>query len=145
MGSSKAQLAFVMDQIASAGNVTAKAMFGEYGIYCDGKICALLCDNQLFIKPTDEGRAFIGKPVEAPPYPGAKLYFLVDDKIDDRRWLSELIRVTADSLPEPKPKRGAKPQSKTKPEPKKPTRSADKKKSDRKPPAKKRPPRGGKQ
>ena len=146
MGSSKTQLAFVMDQIAAAGNVTAKAMFGEFGIYCDGKICALFCDNQLFIKPTAEGRAFIGEPVEAPPYPGAKLYFLIEEKVADRRWVSELVRITADSLPAPKPKAKRKPEQKSKPasagRAKSPPPSEVKKKSDRKPSGNKRTPRG---
>ena len=57
MASDKNQLDFVLDQIRDAGVVTAKRMFGEFGIYCDGKIVALFCDNQLFVKPTDRGRA----------------------------------------------------------------------------------------
>ncbi|HAS82470.1 MAG TPA: hypothetical protein DCS43_07310, partial [Verrucomicrobia bacterium] len=45
-------------------------MFGEYGLYCDGTIEALICNDQLFIKPTEAGRSFIKHAVEAPPYPG---------------------------------------------------------------------------
>jgi len=96
---------FVLDQIENAGEVTAKKMFGEYGVYSDGKIFALICDNQLFIKPTEAGRAFIGNVVEAPPYTGAKSSFLIEDKIEDREWLSELVRVTVKELPDPKPKK----------------------------------------
>ncbi|MBU1014080.1 MAG: TfoX/Sxy family protein [Bacteroidetes bacterium] len=96
---------FVLDQIENAGEVTAKKMFGEYGVYSDGKIFALICDNQLFIKPTEAGSAFIGNVVEAPPYTGAKLSFLIEDKIEDREWLSELVRITVKELPEPKPKK----------------------------------------
>jgi TfoX/Sxy family transcriptional regulator of competence genes len=99
MSSDKTQLNFVLDQMAEAGVITARAMFGEYGIYCDGKIIALFCDNQLFVKPTDKGRAFIQNPVEAPPYPGAKMYFLIEEQIEDREWLSELIRLTAQEVP----------------------------------------------
>ena len=47
-------------------------MFGEYGIYCDERIVALLSNIQLFVKPTDAGRAFAKGTEEAPPYPGAK-------------------------------------------------------------------------
>lgn len=47
-------------------------MFGEYGVYADGKIFGLICDNKLFVKPTISGREFIGNVVEAPPYEGAK-------------------------------------------------------------------------
>lgn len=96
---------FVLDQIKNAGQITAKKMFGEYGIYADGKIFGLICDNKLFIKPTDSGRKFIGNVVEAPPYEGAKPSFLIEDKIEDRDWLSELVRISVKELPEPKPKK----------------------------------------
>jgi TfoX/Sxy family transcriptional regulator of competence genes len=96
---------FVTDQIIGAGEIVAKKMFGDYGIYADGKIFGLICDNQLFIKPTASGRAYIGTVTEAPPYPGAKLSFLIGDQIEDSAWLSELVRVTVRELPEPKPKK----------------------------------------
>ena len=105
MGSDKHFLEFVVDQITNAGEISAKYMFGEYGIYSDGKIFGLVCDNKLFIKPTEGGRNYIGSPVEAPAYPGAKPSFLIEDKLEDREWLSELIRITVKELPEPKPKR----------------------------------------
>ena len=57
-----------------------------------------------YSKQTDKGRIYIGKPVEAPPYPGAKLYFLVEDKFEDRDWISELIRITYRELPDSKKK-----------------------------------------
>lgn len=80
-------------------------MFGEYGLYSGNKLFGLVCDNRLFIKPTDAGRAFIGNVIEAPPYPGARPSFLIDDRLEDCDWLSELIRVTVKELPEPKPKK----------------------------------------
>jgi len=105
MATDKGFITFITDQLESAGEVTSKLMFGEYGLYLDGKIVALVCDNKLFVKPTPGGRKFIGIPVEAPAYPGAKMSFLVEDKIEDREWLCELIRITASELPEPKPKK----------------------------------------
>ena len=47
----------------------------------------------------------MGDFVEAPAYEGAKMSFLIEDKIDDREWLSELVRVTVKELPEPKTKK----------------------------------------
>ena len=105
MASDLSFVEFVVDQIENAGVITFKKMFGEYAVYSDRKVIALICDNQLFIKPTDGGRSFIGDVVEAPPYPGTKLYFLIEDKIEDREWMSNLIRITAKELPEPKPKK----------------------------------------
>lgn len=96
---------FVIEQIENAGEITVKKMFGEYAIYSDGKVFGFICDNQLFMKPTKAGKEFIQDLKEAPPYHGAKMYFLIDDKIDDRQWLSELIRISVEELPEPKPKK----------------------------------------
>jgi len=95
---------FVIEQIRNAGEVTAKKMFGEYGIYADGKLFGLICDNKLFIKPTISGREFIGNVIEAPPYEGAKPSFLIEDEIEDSDWLSELVRISLKELPSPKPK-----------------------------------------
>jgi TfoX/Sxy family transcriptional regulator of competence genes len=105
MGSDKAFVDFVVDQMDGTGQITYKKMFGEYGVYCDGKLFALVCDNRLFFKPTTGGRAFIRDVVEAPPYPGAKLCFLIEDKMEDRDWISELVKITVHELPEPKPKK----------------------------------------
>jgi len=105
MASDQKFVDFVLDQIQNAGEITAKKMFGEYAIYSDEKLFGLICDNQLFIKPTQSGRAFIGNVVEAPPYEGAKPSFLIEDKIEDSAWLSELVRATVKELPMPKPKK----------------------------------------
>jgi TfoX/Sxy family transcriptional regulator of competence genes len=104
MASNKNFLDFVLDQINHAGEISAKMMFGEYGVYSDGKLFGLICDNQLFIKPTEGGRNFIGDVVEAPPYEGAKPSFLIEN-LEDSDWLSELVRITVKELPEPKPKK----------------------------------------
>ncbi len=104
MASDQKFVDFVIDQIKRAGEITAKKMFGEYGIYSDGKIFGLICDNKLFIKPTKSGREFIGEVVESPPYPGAKPSFLIEDKIEDSEWLSKLVRISLKELPESKPK-----------------------------------------
>jgi len=106
MASDQSFADFVVYQIEKAGEITAKKMFGEYGIYADGKLFGLICDNKLFIKPTEAGRKYIGEAlVEAPPYSGAKPSFLIEEKIEDRDWLSELVRISVKELPEPKPKK----------------------------------------
>jgi len=96
---------FVIEQIRNAGEVTAKKMFGEYGLYADGKLFGLICDNKFFIKPTISGREFIGNVIEAPPYEGAKSSFLIEEEIEDSDWLSELVRISLNELPPPKPKK----------------------------------------
>jgi DNA transformation protein and related proteins len=105
MASDLSFVEYVCDQVHGAGQISFKKMFGEYAIYCDEKVVALVCDNQLFIKPTMAGRSMIGNVVEAPPYPGAKPYFLIDGQLDDQPWMSNLLRATASELPVPKPKK----------------------------------------
>ena len=80
-------------------------MFGGTTLYAKGKVVGLICDNQLFVKPTEAGRAFIGTVVEAPAYEGAKKSFLIEDGIEDREWLTELLVITENDLPAPKQKK----------------------------------------
>ncbi len=98
---------YVMDQIGAAGQVSFRKMFGEYAVYCDGKVVALVCHNQFYLKPTAGGRAVLGGVVEAPPYPGAKPYFLVEEQLDDRAFMVNAVRLTASELALPKSKKSA--------------------------------------
>ena len=105
MASDQEFVDFVVDQFDADCAVRARSMFGEFGLYSGDKFIGSVCDNRLFIKPTEGGRAFIGEPVEAPPYPGARDSFLIEDRLEDGEWLSELVRITASELPAPKPKK----------------------------------------
>ncbi len=102
MSSSQSTVDFVTAQMLGVGEVSYKKMFGEYGIYCNGKMVASVCDDKLFVKPTTRGRAYIGEVVEESPYPGAKPNFLIsNEKIKNGQWLGELIKITAEELPVP--------------------------------------------
>lgn len=104
MASDKTFVDLVVSKIKKAGEVSARAMFGEYAIYCDGKLVALICDNQLFVKRTEKGRAFAKNPVEGSPYPGAKPCFVIPENAEPA-WLTQLVTLTARELPPPKPKK----------------------------------------
>lgn len=87
-------------------DVTAKPMFGEYGLYLKGKLFGLICDDMLFIKITDEGSEIAGKSAKASPYPGAKLAFKISSaRLRDELWLKQLVEATTKALPAPKPKK----------------------------------------
>ncbi|MBL3680679.1 TfoX/Sxy family protein [Leucobacter chromiireducens] len=110
MGTRAETIEFLTDQLSALPSLRTRRMFGEYGVYCDDKIVALVCDDTLFVKPTEAGRAYLGTPEEAPAYPGSKPYFKVDgDRWEDRDWLAGLIDCTAAELPVPKPKPARKP------------------------------------
>jgi TfoX/Sxy family transcriptional regulator of competence genes len=96
----------VLECLAGAGTVTAKAMFGEFTVYLGGKPVALVADDRLFVKPTPAGREFAPDLPEAPPYPGAKPHLVIpEDRWGDTDWLCELVAATAAALPTPKPKK----------------------------------------
>ena len=104
MASNPEYVQYSADQLSEAGQITYRKMFGEYGMYVDGKIFAVICDNQLFIKITEAGRKLRPELEEVPPYEGAKNYLLVED-IDDQEALAELVKATSAELPAPKPKK----------------------------------------
>lgn len=95
---------YITDQCSRAGEIVAKKMFGDYGIYCDGKIFGLICDDCFYVKPTEAGRKLLRVEKMRPPYKGAKDYFYITD-VDDRDYLSSLVRETCKELPMPKPKK----------------------------------------
>ncbi|WP_423455214.1 TfoX/Sxy family protein [Ottowia sp. VDI28] len=122
MSSSPDTLAFLLDQLGGLPALRTRRMFGEYCVYVDDKPAAFLCDDLLYVKPTEAGQALMNPPVWGRFYEKAKPYLLVTpDRWDDREWLRSLLLATADALPRPKPKAPpkAKPKSKAaKPKPK---------------------------
>jgi len=101
MASSKDFVQFVTDQCSGAGEIVARKMFGDYGIYCNGKIFGLVCDDRFYLKPVQSVRTLLREEVLRPPYDGAKDYFYIAD-VDDRDYLSMLVRETCKALPQPK-------------------------------------------
>lgn len=105
MASAQKTVDVIVEQVAAAGAVSVRKMFGEDALYCGGKLVALICDDQLFVKATPAGRAWAGDAPEASPYPGAKPCLLIaGERWDDGEWLAGLVRITAEALPEPAPK-----------------------------------------
>jgi DNA transformation protein len=108
MSTSASTMEFLLDQLRHAGPVSSRKMFGEYCLYFDGTPVGLVCDDQLYLKPTAEGRALLAEPREGCPFPGAKPHLLLDaDAWEDAQTLCLLVRTTALALPvrpPPKPK-----------------------------------------
>ena len=88
---------YVADQMQQAGVIRSRRMFGEYGLYCDGVFFAVICGDQLFVKITPASQAAFPDLPKAPPYEGARDYFLVED-VEDREQLAKLVRVTCEAL-----------------------------------------------
>ena len=95
---------YIIDQCSGAGDISVKKMMGDYCIYCDGILFGLICDNNLFIKPTYQGASQLKEVVMRSPYPGAKEHFLITD-VDDRDNLVSVVKATLPALPRPKAKK----------------------------------------
>jgi TfoX/Sxy family transcriptional regulator of competence genes len=94
---------FLLDVLSDSRQVTARRMFGEYCLYYAGRPVGLVCDEQLFLKPTDAGKRLMKSAAEGAPFPGARPHLLISaDDWDDRAWLNTLVRTTFESLPPPK-------------------------------------------
>ena len=104
MASTLDYVTYVCDQLGGAGVITYRKMFGDYGVYCNGKIVGLICGNQFFVKKTEAGAAILPDCEEAAPYAGAKPHLLIE-RIDDRERMARFIAATCEALPAPKPKK----------------------------------------
>lgn len=99
MSTSQTTIDFLLDQLGACGPVTARKMFGEYCLYLAGRPVGLVCDNQLFLKNTQAGRALMSEVREGAPYPGAKPHLCITaDHWEDRDKLCQWVRATADAL-----------------------------------------------
>lgn len=113
---------YVMEQLRLVPGASYRRMFGEYAVYASGKVVALLCDNQFFLRPNDAARAILGTPTEGAPFPGAKPHFVMEGELEDVSLMARLVAVTADAMPVPKSK--SKTKAKNKAAPKKKTPAA---------------------
>lgn len=105
MSSSPSTIEHLLSQAGDTLELDARKMFGEYGIFLDGKMVALVCDDILYVKSSKAGVALLGEFEEAPPYPGAKPLPIVSERFMGRPGkLAELLRATWKELPLPKPK-----------------------------------------
>ena len=104
MASNLDYVQYVCDQMRDAGEITYKKMFGEYTIYCNSKVLGLICDNQVFIKPTTAGETLIPNATKESPYDGAKPYIVLED-LDNRDFITRFVIATYEKLPIPKPKK----------------------------------------
>lgn len=100
MASSLSYVEFVMEQMSGAGAITYRRMFGEYGLYCDGKYFGVICNDRAMVKITSAGEALAPDCPRGIPYEGGGEMFAPD--VEDRERLVELVRVTCAALPEKK-------------------------------------------
>ena len=113
MATTREFIDYIAEQVDLGAAFTHKRMFGEYGLYLHDKVIAFACDNSLFIKATPATEALTTGLPQRPPYPGAKLYPVADELLDDGDALRALLVATEAALPAPKPKKAKAKKSKS--------------------------------
>lgn len=100
MASQQGTVDYICGQISGAGHISARKMFGEYGVYCDQKFIGTICNDTLFLKVTSAAQAFAPALELAPAYEGARPGFRIPpDVLDDTDRMVSLVKVVHDSLP----------------------------------------------
>lgn len=95
MSTARATVDHLLEQLEPL-DVRARAMFGEYGLYCDERFVGVICRDTLYLKVTVATDGLD----EEPPYPGARPYRRVPDgTVEDPDAVQALVRGTAELLP----------------------------------------------
>ncbi len=104
MASSKEYLDFILGQLSELEEITYRAMMGEFILYHRGKIVGGIYDDRLLVKPVKAALRLMPTAPYELPYPGAKEMLLVED-VDDKAFLTALLRAMYEELPAPKSKK----------------------------------------
>jgi TfoX/Sxy family transcriptional regulator of competence genes len=105
MATDKSFVDYVVEQAELGEALTYKKMFGEYALYHAGKVVGFACENSLLIKPSSASRTLAFELPQRPPYPGAKMYPVADELLDDPHALRALLLATSAVLSLPSPKK----------------------------------------
>jgi TfoX/Sxy family transcriptional regulator of competence genes len=79
MASKQSIVDLILCNLSDAGDISAKKMFGDYGLFLSGRMIGFIADDRLLFKPTSEGRKLFTSLTEESPYPGANPCFLVPE------------------------------------------------------------------
>lgn len=106
MPTDKTFIEYVLTKLGNDVRFGAKAMFGEYCLYYDGKVVAFICDNRLLIKPTKQSEHLKDICEMCEAYPGSKLYYLVsEDYLDEPQIFTDTMKAIAAATPAKKVKK----------------------------------------
>ena len=79
MATRKETVEFILGKLRHPGRFTIRAMFGEFALYADGKVVALVCDDRLYVKILPASQELEPLCEKGEPYPGAKPHYIVEE------------------------------------------------------------------
>ena len=101
MATTAEYMEYVCGQLAGAGTLRYRKMFGEYMLYVNDKPVLVVCDSTVYVKKLDCLTGYglaVGR-----PYEGAKEHYILD--IDDGEGSREIVMKAEAAAPPPKPKK----------------------------------------
>jgi TfoX/Sxy family transcriptional regulator of competence genes len=105
MATQKETIEFILGKLRDRGRFSARAMFGEYALYADGRVVALVCDDLLYVKILPASHELERQCEKGEPYPGAKPHYIVDEgQLSTIERLPAILCAVADSISGQKPK-----------------------------------------
>ncbi len=104
MASSREYLDFILEQLSGLESISCRAMMGEFILYYRGKIVGGIYDDRFLVKPVKSAMKMMPDADREVPYEGAKEMLLVDN-VDNREFLTELLKAMYEELPDPKKKK----------------------------------------
>lgn len=110
MSTQKETVEFILGKLRDRSRFSARAMFGEFALYADGKVVALICDDLLHVKILPASQALEHQCEKRAPYPGAKPHYIVDEgQLSTLESLPAILGAVAESIPVKKSKAKQKP------------------------------------
>ena len=105
---------YIVENLQKVGDVATRKMMGEYCVYYQGKLIGDICDNCLYVKPTESVLRLMPDADRAYPYEGSKTLMAVVENVEDTEFMEKLLSAMVKELPEPKKKAKAKEKAKPK-------------------------------
>ncbi len=106
MASSKEHVDHIIEQlnIATGGNVSSRAMMGEYVVYYRDKVIGGIYNDRLLVKVTKSSQELLADAPLEIPYQGAKEMLKIEES-EDHAFNARLFEAMYPELPARKPRK----------------------------------------
>ena len=107
MATSREYALFVENLFRGVEGFSMKRMFGEYGIYLQGRVLGFLCDEQILLQDTPTARKLLPDAERKELFPGSKLFIIFSDE-GNHHLLQSVAQAMWEELPLPKSRKSRK-------------------------------------
>ena len=101
MKASPDYLNFVLEKLSPIGDIKSRAMFGGYGIFCEGLMFALISEDTLYFKVNETNRDMYKK-TQSKPFPHGISYWevstdVLEENAELQKWANISIEIAQES------------------------------------------------